>query len=135
MGMTIDHTTTVTVIPCAGCGAPFGVQSHYLKMLRANGETFYCPKGCYNVYRTSTADKLEAELASVKRDLEYQQEQNRRNRQDAEHFKKSRDAYKGQVTKIKRRVVNGVCPCCNRTFQNLREHMQSQHPDFEDASE
>lgn len=39
-------------------------------------------------------------------------------------------AYKGQVTKVKRRVSKGVCPCCNRTFENLARNMESQHPAY-----
>jgi hypothetical protein len=23
-----------------------------------------------------------------------------------------------------------VCPCCNRSFQNLRRHMATKHPEF-----
>lgn len=33
-------------------------------------------------------------------------------------------------TRIKNRVKNGVCPCCNRTFENLARHMQAKHSDF-----
>lgn len=36
----------------------------------------------------------------------------------------------GQVTKLKNRVSHGVCPCCNRTFENLQRHMASKHPTF-----
>jgi hypothetical protein len=39
-------------------------------------------------------------------------------------------AARGQVTKIKNRVGRGVCPCCNRTFENLHRHVSSQHPTF-----
>ena len=27
-------------------------------------------------------------------------------------------------------MANGVCPCCNRSFENLRNHMHTQHPDY-----
>lgn len=37
-------------------------------------------------------------------------------------------AARGQVTRIKNRVGNGVCPCCNRSFGNLHRHMQTKHP-------
>lgn len=42
----------------------------------------------------------------------------------------SLSATKGVVTRIKNRVGHGVCPCCNRTFENLRRHMGSKHPDY-----
>ncbi|WP_165394478.1 helix-turn-helix domain-containing protein [Pseudoxanthomonas winnipegensis] len=31
---------------------------------------------------------------------------------------------------MRQRVMNGVCPCCNRTFENLRRHMHDKHPEF-----
>ncbi len=31
--------------------------------------------------------------------------------------------------KMRTRVMNGVCPCCNRTFQNLMAHMKTEHPE------
>tara|TARA_Y100000310_G_scaffold338946_1_gene430083 strand:- start:1163 stop:1354 length:192 start_codon:yes stop_codon:yes gene_type:complete len=43
---------------------------------------------------------------------------------------KTASTYKGQVTKLKNRAKAGVCPCCNRTFQNLSRHMETKHPDF-----
>ena len=39
-------------------------------------------------------------------------------------------AARGQVTKVKRRISRGVCPCCNRTFADLARHMSGQHPDW-----
>jgi hypothetical protein len=47
---------------------------------------------------------------------------------------RSHAATKGHVTRKKRqleRVASGVCPCCNRSFVNLRRHMKTQHPEFE----
>jgi hypothetical protein len=41
-----------------------------------------------------------------------------------------RRAAVGQVTKFKNRVWHGVCPCCNRTFENLARHMASKHADY-----
>jgi len=44
--------------------------------------------------------------------------------------KRQKAAAKGQLTKTKRRVANGVCPCCNRTFADLSAHMHGQHPEY-----
>jgi hypothetical protein len=37
---------------------------------------------------------------------------------------------RNQRDRDRRRVAAGVCPCCNRTFQNLARHMAGQHPDY-----
>jgi hypothetical protein len=31
---------------------------------------------------------------------------------------------------LHRRVGNGVCPCCSRSFTNLKRHIRSKHPDY-----
>lgn len=40
---------------------------------------------------------------------------------------------KGQLTKTKKRLAGGVCPCCNRSFVSLAKHMASQHPDYQES--
>jgi hypothetical protein len=32
---------------------------------------------------------------------------------------------------MRKRIQSGVCPCCNRTFENLGRHMKSKHPAFD----
>jgi hypothetical protein len=39
-------------------------------------------------------------------------------------------AARGQLTKFKKRVGRGVCPCCNRHFKDLARHMESKHPEL-----
>ncbi len=48
---------------------------------------------------------------------------------NAAHAERSRAAARGQVTKLKNRIKAGVCPFCNRQFQNLKKHMESKHHD------
>ena len=40
---------------------------------------------------------------------------------------------RGVATRMKNRIKVGVCPCCNRTFQDLAKHMASQHKDFDNV--
>ena len=40
------------------------------------------------------------------------------------------NGYKGHATRISKRVKNGVCICCNRTFADLARHMATKHPTF-----
>lgn len=43
---------------------------------------------------------------------------------------RSHAATKGQLTKTKKRVANGVCPCCNRHFVTVERHVASKHPGY-----
>ena len=38
---------------------------------------------------------------------------------------------KAQRAKVTQRISHGVCPCCNRQFQNMARHMATKHPEFE----
>lgn len=52
-----------------------------------------------------------------------------------ESERRAHAATKGQLTKTKKRIANGVCPCCNRSFANLERHMAGQHPDYPQPGE
>ena len=32
------------------------------------------------------------------------------------------------------RVKNGVCPCCNRSFTSLWQHIKNEHPEFGESN-
>lgn len=128
--MTQPRTLVLQLVECANCGVPFGITEVFEKRRREDNKTFYCPHGHQNVYVESQKEKLERAL---------QQERQRHDQTKAELHDRERRlragerklrAAKGQLTKVKNRVQHGVCPCCNRTFQNLQRHMKTQHPDF-----
>lgn len=109
---------------CPTCGIPVIVTSNFERHRRLDKQTFYCPSGHPQSFRTSEIDELKAQLERKAGELKSVTEQ-------LNQACRSRDAYKGRVTAIKNRVQNGVCPCCNRTFQNLMGHMKTKHPDWE----
>jgi hypothetical protein len=106
-----------------GCGIRFALtESHYNKV-RQTGAYFYCPNGHNICFMDSENEKLKRELEAEKSNLDWVRKQR-------DKFERQRNAFKGVVTKVKNRVGNGVCPCCTRTFQNLKRHMSHMHPDF-----
>ena len=141
--MTVKFLTDVQleIHTCPTCGVVFGVAEVVLQQKRAQGGTFYCP----NAHPLGWQDN---ELARTKKALAV--EQTRRAQAEAqvqderqravrlaeanslakESLRRSLAAQKGVTTRIKNRVANGVCPCCNRHFTNLERHMKGQHPDF-----
>lgn len=130
----------IHVIECAHCNIDFGIGDDFMRRRREDHQGFYCPNGHSNVYNGPSAQereqkRLEQELEAA-RSLAHR-ESNRR--QQAEANARLRDyqarAAKGQLTKTKKRVAAGVCPCCNRTFQNLANHMAGQHPEYVDGGD
>ena len=128
MSTTFTHTGTYVVETCINCGINFGVPEDFQEWARDHSNKwFYCPNGHRQHYTVSRADRLQRQLDSAvedKRSLRYR----------LDHANRSRAALRGQVTKIKRRVGHGICPCCQRQFHNLKRHMENQHPDWSEES-
>jgi hypothetical protein len=123
----LQFTLTFQVVYCCHkeCGAPIAIPTPTYNRFKSNpSEYFHCCFGHSQHFAGPTeADKL-------KRELEQERESKLWWQKKADQHSKTVSAFKGQITRIKNRVKNGVCPCCNRTFQNLMRHMQTQHPDF-----
>lgn len=118
---------------CASCKCEFGFPDALEETARASEAiTFYCPYGHPNCYRAgeTEADKMRRERDRLTQRLAEKDDEIARQRSLRETAERSASAMKGQVTRIKNRVGNGVCPCCNRSFTNLERHMHTQHPDF-----
>lgn len=115
------------------CKVSFCIEKNRHAQLQRNGEGFYCLNGHLQSYSPgpSEAQKLRQENARLADQARLAQESADYQRSRREAAERSASAYKGQVTKIKKRVGRGVCPCCNRTFADLARHMAGKHPDFE----
>jgi hypothetical protein len=96
----------------------FMPETFYNKRLRL-GDNFYCPAGHDQHFTESTEKKLaraQAELSATRTKLQLEQDQHA--------------ATTAKMDKLKRRVKCGVCPCCKRSFANLRRHMEAKHKGF-----
>lgn len=115
---------------CASCGVHFAVPLHFMDKRREDKQSFFCPNGHSLAYSQSEVSRLKKELERERQAKETERRW-REGAQQAERrqFKRA-SAFKAVATKMKRRLSNGVCPCCNRTFQNLMGHMKTQHPKY-----
>lgn len=122
---------------CIECFIRFGVPKGFTAKRREDKRTFYCPNGHNMAYVKSTSDALRERLAeqeriaaAAKADAERERRWRLEAHEDHRHTERRLAAQKGVTTRIKNRVANGVCPCCNRTFVNLQRHMATKHAGF-----
>lgn len=122
---------------CCVCATRFWMDNELYERRITDGRDFYCPNGHAQVFKETRADQLERQLLEERKLHQIQIESQRKRAEWAEQGEKiaqrSAAAFKGQVTKIRKRIAHGVCPCCNRTFGNLAEHMQTKHPEWGDS--
>lgn len=112
---------------CPSCGMFFGVTSDFQRRRREDGKSFRCPNGHSQSYSKPEIERLREKLAVRERRIEYLNN-------DLAYTNNQVRAQKAAKTRLINRIKNGVCPCCNRSFKNVRRHMKSQHPDFKGST-
>ena len=132
LGNVLSQSTRFVIEECYKCHVQFAITQQHYEYCRERGYEFYCPNGHPQHYSESDIQRLTKERDSARSDSRYYQNRVTEIGEEKRKVEKSRAAYKGKVTEIKRRVAHGVCPCCNRTFKQLARHMKSQHPNYVD---
>ena len=128
MTPTMTYSQTLIVTSC-WCGIPFAIPENLHDwMNRKDGNGCHCPNG----HRMVFSNTLEKELRETRtqRDQAEQREAAIRSLLDQEE--RSHAATRGHLTRAKKQVhraEQGVCPHCNRSFQNLARHMKTKHHD------
>lgn len=133
MSNLLPGSLTLVEETCCNCYTHFAMDQALNQNLLANGGTFYCPNGHGQHYTKTEVSRLKDKLANAEKRLAWSEDSATRARIEAEEAKRSRAAIKGQLTKTRNRIANGVCPCCHRTFVNVARHVTSKHPDFKAA--
>ena len=112
------------VSDCPNCGVIFGITEDYEDRRRADAKGFYCPNGHVMSWSESEADRQRKRADQAESRRKAAEDQARAAIREAEQRRT-------ELLKIQHRIANGVCPCCNRSFDNVRRHITSQHPEFD----
>ena len=120
------------VLTMVGCGHVTAVPSHTVTQLRRSHENFYCSTcGRPNHFLEKSDVELEREKTErAERNLKWAESDRARARDAAAAADRRATAYKGHLTRQRKRASAGTCPCCKRTFKALSQHMLKQHPEY-----
>lgn len=135
--LTRTFTDPAVTITCYKCGIPFAVPSAWQADRLRLRDAFWCPNGHEQYYTgKSEAEKLRDQLVREQHRREQAEADANWQRRQRSVAERQVAARKGQVTKLRKRLEKGVCPCCDRYFPELHRHMEAQHPDWrpEDAA-
>ena len=122
----------IAYITCYKCGVVFGTPASWKEKRLEHGDDFWCPNGHVQRFMETEAAKLRKEVVKLNERLAAKDNIIDLESKRADREFRRRVALKGQVTKIKNRVHNGVCPVCHRHFTALERHMKHQHPEWKD---
>lgn len=139
-GLTMEFTDTLVVITC-WCGMNHAVPEelrNYQLRCHKNGRdvpSIYCPLGHSHAPAGKPAVERERERAAA---AESRAEEARRRAQAERELREDTErrlsAQKGATTRARKRAAAAVCPCCNRSFVQLRRHMAAKHPHYDPAT-
>lgn len=126
MSVQLSIDVTLTEVNCGCCGGTYAINEKYRAYRAEKGGFWNCPycQVSWGYSKEGTeAEKLRKELeAERKRKLEALA------RGNEERIRA--DKAEKKLKQHTRRVSNGVCPCCSRTFKQLARHMASKHPGY-----
>jgi hypothetical protein len=94
---------------------------------RRDHSWWYCPNGHSQHFLGKSDVEQERERANR---AEAERDDARRR---AEAETRRSVALKGVVTRTKKRIAAGKCPCCREQFANLKAHITTEHPGYADA--
>ena len=128
---TVTESIELSVVNCGECGGIYSINERYRQQKRENGGYWTCPycKVSWG-YGTSEKDKSENENKNLRKRLEWAEQAQAQQRAAQLEVQHQLRAQKAAKTRLKNRINGGVCPCCNRSFKGLAEHMRKQHPEF-----
>jgi hypothetical protein len=120
----LSERVTLVVETCCNCGTVFALSAALQEVRLEDHRTFYCPAGHGQSYTGKTeaerererAEQAERELADARTRLMQEREELR--------------VTKRRLTTERRRTAAAVCPCCQRSFVQLRRHLSAKHPDY-----
>lgn len=120
----VDETEFV-VVNCGpadsgGCGMAFAMSRAFYDETKRTGTGWHCPRGHTRIWAGMS---VEQELKAAKAQTVHLADQLAAAIRDAE-------ASRQALLRDRERFANGVCPCCHRSFQNVRRHMETKHPDM-----
>lgn len=137
---TLTYRGALTVVTC-WCGIRHGVPDELRRAQQTQHNwgkqmSIFCPLGHEHVISgESEATRLKRELESERNRTAAERAKHDQTKAELKSVERQKSAVKGQLTKTKNRIAAGVCPCCNRTFQNLARHIQGQHPEFAESTQ
>jgi hypothetical protein len=127
---TLTRTVTLKIVECGTCGISFALPETLWNKCYNEGGFFSCPLGHSRGWdvgnKKAYARELEDKVAQLESKVDLEKNKTMAAQREAA-------AARGQVTKIKKRIAKGVCPCCQRSFANLHRHISTKHPDYAEA--
>lgn len=120
MSRTLQEPIVLQCSTCCVCGVQYAIPRDLWESQIRSGGFHYCPNGHSQGWSegTDARARKQAEIA-------LQQE-----RQRHDQSKAALRETEAKLKKLEDRTRCACCPCCNRTFKDVRRHLALKHPEY-----
>ncbi len=130
---TYGVNVTLIVWECPSCGIVYGIPEDFANACRESGRRYCCPNGHHLGWNETETDRQRKRAEAAERRAAAASDTADRWRTNAETQRRTAVALKGHLTRMRKRIANGVCPVpgCKRSgFEKVMSHIASQHKDW-----
>lgn len=130
------YTGTLVIEECCECHMDFGMTPSFQKARRDDHRNFTCPAGHPQHYPgQSEEERLRAQLATQEGATTSARAARDRARAERDTFKRRNAALRGHLTRMRKRIAEGICPVagCKRSGfkgDRMHQHLETKHPDW-----
>ena len=113
---------------CPSCGIRYAAPAYFFQARRSGDQgvqNWFCPNGHRLSQKETEVDRLRRERDGLIQDAARIEDEHREAIR-AER-KKTKEA-QAEARRLLNRATKGVCPCCNRSFVKLAQHIKTKHP-------
>lgn len=128
--MFVNGSQVLAVMECPTCGVVYGLSETVRTKNKESGGSWYCPNGHTLSYTKTATAELREKLDAEKDNARWWRERADQKEQEAAHAERRRRSTKAVLTKTKKRVAEGACPCCSKRFPDVKAHMAEAHPSY-----
>lgn len=117
------------------CGGVYAITESFHAQKHKEGGSWTCPycQTGWGFRGNGLNEKLRRDLARKEAEVLRQRNVNANIQDTLQTTRHQLRAEKGAKTKLKKRIADGMCPCCDRHFQNVHRHIKNQHPEYTEA--
>ncbi len=129
MSKVVNFTEQVEMFcfACNSCGVQMAMPESLQKQRVIDLGSIYCPNGHVMSYKDGPVERERKARVAAEKNAAFWQSRAR----DEEAAKAKLET---EAARLKKRVGNGICPCCKRTFRQLAAHMKTKHPDYAESA-
>lgn len=127
---TLTYSAELVITDC-WCGIKLAIPSNLYRQAHDHGQSVYCPLGHSFVFTETELQRERKRREKAEQEARWARQRRQAEQELREHTERQLSAQKGATTRARKRAAAALCPCCNRSFVQLRRHLATKHPDYD----